>query len=274
VLSAPKALAGAKAASASAAKGAAGKTATPVPTGVGMGVGGAVYQDFELLDVSRALAARMTAAKQVVPHYYLSVELNLAKLVDLRAQLNADGGETKVSVLDLLVKAVGLAVKQVPDVNASWNETFVRRYSQVDVNLVMGVGSSVITPVVRDVNGKGLRAIGKEVASFEDMAFDGQGQPVDASKVAVGTISVHDLGMYGVKSAAPIVLPPQACALALGAIVDTVVPSQASKDTDWAVAPVVVATLSCDHRVIDGAVGAQYLSALKLLVENPVALIL
>jgi pyruvate dehydrogenase E2 component (dihydrolipoamide acetyltransferase) len=218
----------------------------------------------------------MTAAKQVVPHYYLSVELNLSKLLDMRSQLNADNKDStsKVSVLDLIVKAVGLAVKQVPDVNASWNDTFVRRYSQVDVNLVMGVGSTVLTPVIRDVNGKGLRAIGKEMAEFEEMAFNNNGEPVDGSKIAIGTISVHDLGMYGVKSAAPIVLPPQSCALALGTIVDTVVPASGGKDKDWAVAPVVVATLSCDHRVIDGAVGAQYLSALKLLVENPVALIL
>jgi pyruvate dehydrogenase E2 component (dihydrolipoamide acetyltransferase) len=99
---------------------------------------------------------------------------------------------------------------------------------------------------------------------------------LDEKKLAVGTFSIHNLGIYGVKSAAPIVLPPQACALALGAIVDTVVPNLGAKDGEdnWTVAPVVVATLSCDHRVVDGAVGAQWLSAFKLLLEKPETMIL
>jgi pyruvate dehydrogenase E2 component (dihydrolipoamide acetyltransferase) len=184
-----------------------------------------------------------------------------------------------LSVLDLFVKASALAMKQVPDVNAAWMDSFVRRYDQVDVNLVMGTGSGLLTPVVKDVGALGLKAISKEIAAFEDALFtDGEGSDaaLDTSKLTIGTFSIHNLGMFGVKSAAPIVLPPQACALALGAVVDTVVPRAAAKagEDNWEVAPVMVATLSCDHRVVDGAVGAQWLSALKTVVENPSSILL
>ena len=269
---------------AAAAAAPAGRAAAPVAAG---GVPG-VFQDFELSDLARAVADRQTAAKQSVPHYYLSVELNLGKLLKLREELNAAAAPAKggkgaadggLSVLDFMVKASALAMKQVPDVNAAWMDSFVRRYDQVDVNLVMGTGAGLLTPVIRDTGALGLKAISKEIALFEDSLFtDGEGADaaLDASKMAVGTFSIHNLGMYGVKSAAPIVLTPQSCALALGAIVDTVVPSASPspEGDNWEVAPVMVATLSCDHRVVDGAVGAQWLSALKTLVENPSSMLL
>lgn len=234
-----------------------------------------IYQDFELSDLSQALANRFTSAKQNVPHYYLSVDLNLSKLLDLRAQMLTSDPKNSISVLDMLIKAVGIATKQVPDINGSWMNTFIRRYDQVDINIVMGTGSSVVTPVIRDVNSKGLHAISYEMASFEDTLVNGN-DSIDESKVAIGTISIHNLGIYGIKSAAPIVLPPQAASLAFGAIVDSVVPHVNAKDgqDNWTVAPTMVTTLSCDHRVFDGAVGAQWLAAFKLVVENPAALLL
>lgn len=178
----------------------------------------------------------------------------------------------------------------------------------MDINLVMGAGSFVATPVLRNVGARGLSSIATEIASFEDSLFaeDGAQAAGDSDKMAVGTFSIHNLGkgdmmvcfahasppltpcsvgihrihsgagMYGVKSAAPIVLTPQACALSLGAIVQTVIPATpaAAGEQDWAVAPIVTATLSCDHRVVDGAVGAQWLAAFKSLVENPVSMLL
>lgn len=180
--------------------------------------------------------------------------------------------------MDFLVKAAALAVKQVPDANASWMDTFVRRYEQVDVNIVMGSGNGVITPVLRDAGKKGLKALSAEMAALDDAIFsDAEGTVIrDASLLAPGTISVHNLGMYGVKAASPIILPPQAVALAFGSVVDTVVPRLNAKagEDNWAVEPVMVVTMSCDHRVIDGAVAAQYISAFKALVENPAGMIL
>jgi len=180
--------------------------------------------------------------------------------------------------MDFLIKASALAMKQVPDVNGSWMDTFVRRYEQVDINLVVGTGAGLITPVVRDVGSKGLRSLSAELAALEDSLFsDDEGTTIKSPVlIAPGTFSIHNLGIYGIKSAAPIVLPPQACALALGAVVETVVPRVGAKagEENWTVAPMMVATLSCDHRVVDGAVAAQWLSAFKILVENPVAMMI
>lgn len=177
---------------------AAPKAAAAAPVGVS-----GVFADFEVSDVSRALAQRQTLAKQTVPHYYLSVELNLTQLLKLRDQFNRQISATAkkgtepvtVSVQDILVKCAAAAMKTVPDVNASWMDTFVRRYHQVDVNLVMGAGSYIATPVIRDAANKGLAAIANEVVAFEDSLFSENGAATDESKLAVGTFSIHNLGM-------------------------------------------------------------------------------
>jgi pyruvate dehydrogenase E2 component (dihydrolipoamide acetyltransferase) len=117
-----------------------------------------VYADFELSDVARAVAQRMTASKQHVPHYYVSIDINMSQVLKIRAQLNS-AADIQLSVLDFTVKAAALAMNQVPDLNGSWQETFVRRYEQVDINLVMGSGAGLVTPVIRDAGGLGLKAI-------------------------------------------------------------------------------------------------------------------
>ncbi len=233
----------------------------------GVGSTGA-YSDFELSELALGVAARYTHAKQVVPHYYLSIDLNLTKMLQMRDDLGGD-----IDTANFFMKAVAGAMKEVPDVNGAWMESFVRRYEQVDINLIMGSGAGLLTPVIRDVGGKGLRELSNELGELEDSLFsDSEGEHVSiTAELAPGTFSIHDLGMFGVKAAAPIVLPPQACSLALGTITDTVVPHATTK---WAVAPVMTATLSVDHRVVDGAVAAQWLSAFKALVENPVGLML
>lgn len=230
-----------------------------------------VYSDFEISEAARAFASRMVASKQQVPHYYLSVEVNLEKLESVRKELNSD-----LSVMDFIIKASALSMKAVPDANGSWHESFVRQYHQVDVNIVMGTGVELTIPVIRDVGSKGLKEIANEVQDFEDGIFTEDGSVLDANKIGVGTFSIHNLGMYGVKSAAPIVLPPQGCALAVGAITDTVVPNLAAKEGEenWKVSPVMIATLSCDHRVIDGAVGAAWLASFKRLLEDPMSMML
>lgn len=229
-----------------------------------------VYEDFQLGDQSQAVAQRLSAAKLTIPHYYLSMEINLQKLMAVRQQLNAGNKDSasQLSVFDFMIKAIALASKQVPDVNASWRDTFVRRYNQVDVNVVLGAGASLQAPVIRNVGAKGLSAISQELAAFENSLSSDA-----AAAGSVGTFTVHNLGMYGVKTAAAIILPPQACALTIGTISDTVVPLEGG-NADWQVAPVVTVTLSCDHRVVDGAVGAQWLAAYRAVLENPLAMLL
>jgi pyruvate dehydrogenase E2 component (dihydrolipoamide acetyltransferase) len=163
-----------------------------------------VYSDFQLSELAQSLAARQTRAKQVVPHYYLSVELNLAELLKMRASFNATAAKSKkgasaeLSVQDFLVKASAMAMQQVPDVNGAWMDTFVRRYDQVDINLVMGAGSFVATPVLRNVAARGLASLSAEIASFEDSLFADDATSsallADGDKMAIGTFSIHNLG--------------------------------------------------------------------------------
>ena len=201
-----------------------------------------------------------------MPHYYLSVELQLDNLLAFRASLNKGVDASKgVSVMDLLLKAAALSMSQVPEVNSSWAEGFVRRYRQVDINVFMGSGESLQAPLVRDVGNKSLGKLSAELAAASEASGD----------ITVGTFSVHNLGMFGVKSFSPIILAPQAGALALGSIQDVVVPAEkGTSEQDWRLTQAMTVTLSCDHRVVDGAVGAAWLSVFKNYVENPATLLL
>lgn len=257
-----------------------------------------VYEEFVTTEAHQHFAARLAHSKQTVPHYYLSVELNLTNLLALRAQLNqnllAANGNKKdnsnvlqISTLDLLIKASAHAMKSVPDVNAAWHETFVRQYHQVDINVVLSGDNNTrfVAPIVRDVSSQGISNIAKLLSDYETRLSSASTATFSDEEVKEGTFTVHDLGMYGVKSAAPILLPPQAAAVAFGTITDTVIPnlnssknssnsSSNSEEQEWTVAPVMVCTMVCDHRVVDGAVSAQWLSALKNVVENPVNLLM
>ena len=234
---------------------------------------GAGFTDYPLSEASKAIAARLKVAKQTVPHYYLTVDLQLGKLLDARATLNKEMGEDQpqISVNDFLIKAAALASKKVPEANASWHGEYVRQYHAVDINVMMGVGDGLVAPVVRGVDSKGLKALSAEVAGL--MAGSEAGS-LPAEALQPGTFTLVNVGMYGVKSVAPIVNLPQACVLGVGAIENRVVPAQRWEGEVYEVVPGVTVTLSCDHRVIDGAVGAQWLSAFKGLVEDPVTLLL
>lgn len=267
-----------------AAPAAAAKAAAPAAASIA-----GVFEDFVVTEAHQQLASRLAAAKQAVPHYYLTVELNLAALLALRQTLNANiaaaAPKTKdpaaanpnkeIAVLDLLVKAAAHAMRSVPDVNAAWMDSFVRQYHQVDINVVMSAApsASAVTPVVRDVNNKGLGSITELLASYEDRLS--KNEALTAEETAEGTFTIHNVGAFGVRSAAPIVLPPQAAALALGAVYESVIPKAAEGDAQaWEVAPMMQATMAVDHRVVDGAVSAQWLAAFKNVVENPINLLM
>jgi pyruvate dehydrogenase E2 component (dihydrolipoamide acetyltransferase) len=237
-----------------------------------------------LSEASKAIAAKLTVAKQTVPHYYLTVDLQLDKLLAIRERLNkelAGGSKDKenahqISVNDFFLKAAALASKKVPEANASWHGDFVRQYHAVDINVMVGLGDGLVAPLVRGVDTKGLKALSSEVAHLVTGAETGALAP---EALQPGTFTLVNVGMYGVKSVAPIVNLPQACVLGVGAIENRVVPSsrppKEGEDGEvYEVVPGVTVTLSCDHRVIDGAVGAQWLGAFKSLVEDPVTLML
>jgi len=256
--------------------------ASTVEKVAGAPIHGAGFTDYRVSEAGRGVAARLTVAKQTVPHYYLTVDLELDKLLSLRETLNKELGEKEMglSVNDFLLKAAALASKKVPEANASWHGDFVRQYHAVDVNLVLGVGDGLLAPVIRNVDSKGLRALSAEVAGLVGGAGRGE---LSEEALQTGTFTLINVGMYGVKAVAPIVSLPQACVLGVGAIENRVVPAavplkgEAAGEGEgevYRVVPGVTVTLSCDHRVIDGAVGAQWLSAFKSLVEEPMTLLL
>lgn len=232
------------------------------------------FTDFPLNEASIATANLLSHSKQTIPHYYLTVDVTLDSLIALRSTLNATLGEDEqLSLNDLLIKASACAMKACPSANASWMGDSVRMYDNVDVNVVMGSGDNLYAPLVQDVGGKGVKSISQELASnLKDIEEEAATQEKFG---AVGTFTFMNLGMYGVKSCAPIIRAPQAVALALGAAENRVVPKEDGEGDDiYETKVLLTATLSCDHRVVDGAVGAQFLSAFKTAVEKPETLLL
>eukprot|EP00978_Attheya_sp_CCMP212_P010710 scaffold26027_cov70-Attheya_sp.AAC.15 len=257
---------------ASAAAPAVAAVAAPVaPPTIGEG-----YTDYPLSEAAKGIAAQLTHSKQNVPHYYLTVDLALDELLKMRATLNQSlklgEDDAGISVNDLLVKAAASAMKAVPSANASWMDSVVRVYDSVDINVVVGSGDALYAPIVRNAGGRGVKAISDDVAAAVASLEEEATGPEFHS---VGTFTMMNLGMYGIKSCAPIIREPQACALALGAIENRIVPNDDVESEEiYKQSVMLTATLSCDHRVVDGAVGAQWLSAFKSGVENPTTLLL
>lgn len=219
----------------------------------------------------RVIAQRLTEAKQSIPHFYLTVDCDIGELLQVRKQVNQeldqDGTGDKVSVNDFIVKAVSLALRKVPDANASWTENAVRRYKDVDVSVAVAAPGGLITPVVRSADRKGLVEISREIRDLADRARVGKLAP---DEYKGGGFSISNLGMYGVKAFSAIINPPQSCILAVGAGEERAV----VKDGELAVATVMTCTLSVDHRSVDGAIGAEFLGAFKQLIESPLRLVL
>ena len=226
-------------------------------------VAGAGYAEYAVSPASAAIAAKLAHSMQTAPHYYLTMDCDVGAALALLESLNGSLGDAApVGLYDLMIKASASATKAVPAVNASWLEPgVVRQYARFDVNVVSGVGEGLAAPALVDVGALGLGDIA---------AFTAAAPEADEPYVA-GTFTIQNLGAFGVASAAPIVHTPQACALALGAVRDDVA---LGDDGALLAKPTLTCTLAADHRVVDGAVGAQWLAALKGLVENPTTLLL
>ncbi|MBW2383394.1 MAG: 2-oxo acid dehydrogenase subunit E2 [Deltaproteobacteria bacterium] len=215
----------------------------------------------------RSIAERLTAAKQQIPHFYVSADCRADRLIEARRHINEDGQEPRISLNDLIVRACALALREVPDANASWDGDAILLHGTVDVAVAVATQGGLITPVVRDADRKGLAALAAELRDLAERARAGRLQP---SEYQGGGFSVSNLGMYGVDSVNPIVNPPQSCILGVGAarltpVVETGVVTVGS---------VITLTLSADHRVVDGAVGASLLAAIKRFLEDPLEMML
>ncbi|MFJ3461475.1 pyruvate dehydrogenase complex dihydrolipoamide acetyltransferase [Achromobacter spanius] len=215
----------------------------------------------------RAIARRLTESKQHVPHFYLTVDCRMDALLALRAQAN-HGGAVKLSVNDFIVRAAALALREVPEVNASWHDDDIEYHAGADISVAVATDGGLVTPIVRDADVKSLSVIGAEIVELAKRAKVNRLKPEEFTG---GSLTVSNLGMYGISQFAAIINPPQAAILAVGAaerrpVVDA--------DGQLVAATVMTVTLSADHRVVDGAVGARWLAAFRALIENPVRILL
>ena len=220
----------------------------------------------------KVIAKRLTESKQSVPHFYLTMDIELDALLKLRGELNArsskDGGSSfKLSVNDMVIKAAALALRRVPKVNASFTDEGVAFYDDVDISIAVAIPDGLITPIIRRADQKGLATISNEM---KDLGLRARAGKLKPEEFQGGGFSISNLGMFGVKDFQAIINPPQAAILAVGAGE----PRAVVKDGQLAIATVMSATLSVDHRVVDGALGAEWLQAFKAIIQEPLNLML
>lgn len=215
----------------------------------------------------KAIARRLSESKATVPHYYLVSHINMDALLELRSQINALEG-VKVSVNDFVVKAVGAALIDVPEANAIWSDTSMRQFTDADVAIAVAVPGGLLTPVIRGVNKLSLSALSKVTRDFAERARDGK---IKQAELEGGTFSVSNLGMFGISEFSAIINPPHAGILAVGAAEKRLV---LGENDEWLPVTQMTVTLSADHRVIDGALGAQWINALCSYLENPLRLLI
>ncbi len=252
------------------AKGGAANIAT-----VSVGRNPVEYTEIPNSGMRKTIAKRLTESKQQVPHFYLSVDCELDALLASRKQMNDAAAKAagkdekpayKLSVNDMVIKAVAMALREVPAANASWTDNAIQQYNNVDISVAVAMEGGLITPIVQNADQKGLAQISNEAKDLITRARTGKLQP---SEYQGGGFSISNLGMYGIKNFNAIINPPQGCILAVGAGEERVV----VKGGEFKAMTAMTVTLSCDHRVVDGAVGAEFLAAFKRYIESPVMML-
>jgi len=228
------------------------------------------YEDVALNNFRAVTAKRLLQSKQTIPHYYLTIDLEIDNALKVRKDLNEQLAKDnmKVSLNDLVIKAAALACKRVPEANSAWMDTFIRKHNNVDVCVAVATENGLITPIVFNADKKGLSSISFDVNSLAQKARANKLKPHEFQG---GTFTVSNLGMFGIKHFAAVINPPQSCILAVGGSDKRVVPDEKGGHR---VATYMTVTLSCDHRVVDGAVGAKWLEKFKQYMENPASMLL
>ncbi len=228
-----------------------------------------MVESFEEVPVSqmrKTIARRLLESKNGAPHFYLTLDINMGKVIEGRKSINATG-DFKISVNDFVIKACAEALTRHPMVNSSWLGDKIRINHHVNIGVAVAVEDGLLVPVVRFANTKKLSQISKEVKEFAQKAKDKKLQPSDWEG---NTFSISNLGMLGIEEFTAIINPPDACILAVGAMRETVIINKG----EFVAAYMMKVTMSCDHRVVDGATGASFLKTLKELLEDPIRIIL
>ncbi|KAI9353072.1 2-oxoacid dehydrogenases acyltransferase-domain-containing protein [Zopfochytrium polystomum] len=230
-----------------------------------------LFEDIPVSNVRKVIASRLTESKQSIPHYYLTTEINVDAVLKLRETLNAKaGGLFKISVNDFVIKASSLALRDVPEVNSAWQGSFIRQYKTADICVAVATETGLITPILTQVEAKGLSIISGSMKELASRARDGKLAPHEYQG---GSFTISNLGMFGIQSFTAIINPPHAAILAVGGVEDKLV-LDSSTEKGFASQKSLRVTLSCDHRVVDGAVGAKWLQKFKGYVENPISMLL
>jgi pyruvate dehydrogenase E2 component (dihydrolipoamide acetyltransferase) len=220
----------------------------------------------------RVIARRLSEAKSSIPHFYVTLDVELEAVLKLRAELNAKSpqegpGAFRLSVNDLVIKAAARALARYPGVNAAWTEAGMALFDDIDIAVAVAIPDGLITPIIRQADRKGLAAISNEMKELAARAKAGRLKPEEFQG---GGFSISNMGMYGVREFAAIINPPQAGILAVGAGEQRAVVKQGA----LAIATVMSCTLSVDHRVVDGALAAEWLAGFKAILEDPLSLML
>jgi pyruvate dehydrogenase E2 component (dihydrolipoamide acetyltransferase) len=224
------------------------------------------YDEVPVSQMRKTIAARLSDSKSIAPHFYLTIEINMDNAVAAREQLNTIS-DVKISMNDLVVKAAAVALTKHQNVNSSWLGTKIRYNHHVHIGVAMAVEEGLLVPVVRFANQKGLNQISSEIKEFGKKAKSKKLQPQDW---AGNTFTISNLGMYGIEEFTAIINPPDACIMAVGTVKDTV----GVVNGEIKAVKTMKVTLSCDHRVVDGTMGADFLKTFKGLLEEPVKLLL
>jgi pyruvate dehydrogenase E2 component (dihydrolipoamide acetyltransferase) len=221
----------------------------------------------------RTIAQRLTQSMQTIPHFYLTMDCNIGKLLDAREEINAaapkgqDGKPAyKISVNDFVIKALALALQRIPDANVSWTEAGMLKHKHSDVGVAVAMPGGLITPIIRQAETKSLSTISNEMKGFAARA---RARKLKPNEYQGGTTAVSNLGMYGIKDFTAVINPPHATILAVGAGEERAI----AKNGKIEAAHIMSVTLSCDHRAVDGALGAELIGAFKKLIENPVMMV-
>ncbi|XP_011687401.1 PREDICTED: dihydrolipoyllysine-residue acetyltransferase component of pyruvate dehydrogenase complex, mitochondrial isoform X2 [Wasmannia auropunctata] len=239
----------------------------PAVTGIGVPTG----VDIPVSNIRAVIAKRLSESKQTIPHYYLSVDVKMDGALAMREQFNKllEKDKMKISVNDIIIKGMAMACKKVPEGNSAWLGNVIRQYNNVDVSVAVSTDSGLITPIVFGADIKGIVQISKDVKALAAKAREGKLKPHEFQG---GTITVSNLGMFGIKNFSAIINPPQSIILAIGTTEARLIPAKNEKG--FTTAQYMSVTASCDHRTVDGAIGAQWLAAFKDLMENPTMMLL
>jgi len=215
----------------------------------------------------RVIARRLTESKQNVPHFYETIDCEIDELLRIRKMLNDGDPALNISVNDFVIRAAGLALRQVPAANASWSDDATILWERADIAMAVALEDGLITPIIRGADVKGLQQIAAET---KDLAARARTGKLKLEEFQGGTFSISNLGMYGIREFAAVINPPHGCILAVGAGA----PRPVVKDGELAIATVMSCTLSADHRAVDGAVGARFLQTFKRLIDEPARMLL